>query len=126
MNKISRKLAIVGSRYFVDYEVFCEILDQLQRDHKIFDEVDTIVSGGASGVDTLATKYASEKKLMMKEFIPGKQGNFVYEAKKRNTQIVDYCTHMVALPGPNSKGTYDSINKAKQSNKKCYVVKIDK
>jgi predicted Rossmann fold nucleotide-binding protein DprA/Smf involved in DNA uptake len=125
MEKRPRILAIVGSRYFVDYKIMCDILNQLHRDYNILDGVDEIVSGGAPGVDTLAEQYAIEHNLKMKAFIPG-QGNFVYEAKKRNTQIVDYCTHMVALPGPKSKGTYDSINKAKKTNKICYIVKVDK
>ena len=50
------KLAIVGSRTFTDYEVFQTIL----LEHYQISEIETIISGGATGFDTLAEKFAHQ------------------------------------------------------------------
>ena len=47
------KVAVIGSRGFDDYERLKKVLDTLP--------ITTIVSGGASGADSLSEKYADEK-----------------------------------------------------------------
>jgi hypothetical protein len=43
---------------------------------------------------------------------------------KRNTDIVNACTHMVAFPSDEGKGTQDSIRKARKAGKIVVEVKI--
>ena len=50
------KLAVIGSRTFLDYKLLSEKLDEIYEDYGI----DEIVSGGAKGADTLAERYALE------------------------------------------------------------------
>jgi len=51
----NRKIAVVGSRIFKNWEQLKKTLDEyLQED-------DTIVSGGAIGVDSMAQRYAKER-----------------------------------------------------------------
>lgn len=41
----------------------------------------------------------------------------------RNSEIVEGCDRLIALPAADSRGTFDSINKAKASGKPCEVIK---
>jgi len=108
------KLAVVGSRGFNNYEFLCETLDKIK-------DVDTIVSGGAKGADSLGARYAKDRKLKLIEFKPdwnkfGKSAGF-----KRNIQIVDECDKLVAFWDGVSKGTKHSIDLATKQNKLLLV-----
>lgn len=50
---------VVGSRSFMDYEKFSEIMDKTLESKK--NKRIIIVSGGADGTDSLAERYAKEK-----------------------------------------------------------------
>ena len=58
------KVVIAGGRDFKDYELLCKVCD-----HKLqnLDNVE-IVSGKASGADTLGERYAKERGWPIKEF----------------------------------------------------------
>ena len=49
------RLAIVGSRYFTDYDMFKNVVDKYILDNG---QPDVIISGGAAGADTLAKTYS--------------------------------------------------------------------
>ena len=50
------KLAIVGSRHFDDYKKMSDfVLSKID-----LTDIDTVVSGGAKGADTLAERFARE------------------------------------------------------------------
>jgi len=110
------KYAIVGSRDFNDYELMKEILDA-------YTNIDTIVSGGAKGADSLAHHYAKVNDIYLIEFIPewdkyGKSAGF-----KRNKLIIEECDYCIAFWDGKSKGTKSSINLAKKLNKGLRIVK---
>ena len=119
---LQMNLAIVGSRFFNNYNKFKEIVDQYIVDNGFPNK---LVSGGAKGVDTMAERYAKEYDIPIEVFKPewdklGKKAGIV-----RNTDIINNATHVLALPSKKSIGTFDSINKAKQQMKLCYTVYID-
>jgi len=98
--------AIIGSRRFRDYELFCEICDPFK------DQMSQIVSGGALGADTLASHYAKDNGIEFLVFpaqwrVYGKAAGPI-----RNQLIVDVADHMIAFLSPKSTGTADSISKA--------------
>ena len=114
------KLAIVGGRDFKCYEVLTtwanSIFYMLSTDSKI------VVSGGATGADSLAKKYTDEHIVEYKEFPAdwdayGKAAGFI-----RNQQIVDECDMVLAFWDGKSKGTQDTINKAKKAKKPTVIV----
>ena len=115
------KLAIVGGRDYKDYDKFKRVVDNFIEEYGTPSE---IVSGGASGVDTMAVLYARENGIILTEFKPdwtkyGKKAGIL-----RNTDIVEGSTHVLALPTEKSVGTYDSINKAKKLDKILKVVHV--
>jgi hypothetical protein len=108
------KVAIVGSRTFNDYELMSNTLKRIN--------ITKIISGGAFGADTLAERYAKEQNIETKIFLPewdkyGKKAGFI-----RNTDIINECELVVAFWDQTSKGTLDSINKAKLLNKKIIII----
>jgi predicted Rossmann fold nucleotide-binding protein DprA/Smf involved in DNA uptake len=113
-------LGIVGYRYYNDYETFVINVEDIINSEGIPHQ---IVSGGATGADTLAKKYADENDIQIIEYYPKS-----YNAKEllaRNTLIVNDSDIIIAFVSKSSRGTYDTINKARRMRKKVFVINID-
>lgn len=114
-------LGIVGSRYFNCERGAFAIFDKYLADNGI---PDSIVSGGAKGVDTLAMRFAKSRGIEFVAFNPdrAKFGAGCYA--KRNAQIVAASTSLLALPCEKSKGTYMTINMAKRKGIPVDVINV--
>lgn len=115
------KLAVVGSRNFSDYELLKHKLDTI---HSI-KPISFIISGGASGADSLSERWARENGVPTKIFLPdwdrfGKSAGY-----KRNVQIVCECDSLIAFWDGQSKGTQHSINLAKEKLKPIAIIKFE-
>jgi len=121
------KLAVVGSRTFNDMFLLLKNVSIFKSASRRgwfsdgFNELE-IISGGADGADNLAKKCALINSLKYTEFLPnwnkfGKSAGF-----RRNQQIVDACDIVIAFWDGKSKGTQDTINKAKIAMKPTYIV----
>jgi predicted Rossmann fold nucleotide-binding protein DprA/Smf involved in DNA uptake len=112
------KLAVVGSRTITDYQVVREILGNYA--------ITQIVSGGATGIDSLAEQFSASIHLTApKIFLPdwkqyGKSAGFI-----RNKDIVDYADAVVAIWDGISKGTKHSVDYAKKQGKQVDVWIVD-
>ncbi len=108
------KTAVIGSRNLnVDISKY------------IPEETTVIISGGARGIDTLASEYADMNNIPVIVFKPeykeyGKGAPLV-----RNKLIVETADFIVAIWDGQSKGTLFTINYAKKLNKpiKIYMIK---
>ncbi len=114
------KLAIVGGRDFDDYDLLQSTLRLFNRHPKDFPE--TIISGGAKGADSLALRFAGERSLTVRIFPAewskyGKSAGFL-----RNQTIVDNCDMVLAFWDGVSRGTADTIEKAKRVMKPTFIV----
>ena len=114
-------LAIIGSRSFNNYSFAKKEILNIIQNNKI--SITKIISGGASGADKIAEMFASKFNIPIEVIVPnwntGKQAGMI-----RNTDIIKKSDCVIAFWDGVSKGTLDSINKAKRLNKKLYVVKI--
>ena len=108
------KLLIVGSRSITDFDLSLYIPAT----------VDTVISGGASGIDSLAEKYADLYRLS--EYILRPRYDLYGRAAplKRNEQMVDIADEILIVWDGLSKGTQHTIKYAKKINKPLTVVKI--
>ena len=107
------KLLIVGSR----------CIDNVDIEDYIPDDVDTILSGGAKGIDLLAEKYA-DKKRISKIILRPKYDLYGKAAPlKRNEELVEMADKVLAIWDGISKGTYYTINYAQKVGKEVRVVK---
>lgn len=75
-------VAIVGSRTFSDQFLFDQTIKEEVKEWSKFDE---IISGGATGADTMAAKYAIENSIPLVVYKPdwNKYGKKGWTNKKR-------------------------------------------
>ena len=120
-------IMIVGSRSFSDYSVVKEKVDDYIKNNNIVEPI-TVISGGARGVDTLAEKYAGEKKYKFKCF-PANWGQFGSAAGPiRNKKMVRYIKKyggvcLVFWDGK-STGSKGDIELCKSFRVKCEVFRV--
>ena len=106
------KVAIIGSRDFNDYNYMCEMMDDFTKCHFT---ITTIISGGAKGADSLGEKWAEDNNLPTEIYKPdwkkyGRSAGYI-----RNADIVDNSQHVIAFWDGNSKGTLNSVDRAKKN-----------
>lgn len=113
-------IAIVGSRSLENKPQ--AVRDAIER-APFFDtdEDITIVSGGASGVDTIAAHYANEKLYDTLIIEPNWQKYGPAAGPKRNTRIVDNADSVIAVWDGSSNGTADTIKKVLDAGIPLYV-----
>nr|WP_314803356.1 DUF2493 domain-containing protein [uncultured Capnocytophaga sp.] len=112
-------IAIVGGRDFSDYTLLKE---SLLAYISIYRVPDNIVSGGAKGADTLAAQFATEMGIPLLVFKPDYQKYGRGATLVRNTQIIENANVVFAFWDGESKGTKDSITKAKKLQKELYII----
>ena len=111
------RLAVVGSRDFTDYE-------RLRETIRSFPHVRIVISGGAKGADRLAERAASELGLECevhqadwKQFGRG-------AGPVRNTAIVESADAILAFLMPGSRGTLDTLRKARKKGIPLWVIQM--
>lgn len=112
-------IGIVGGRDFNDYDLLKKTLNAY-IENKSF--LTAIVSGGAKGTDTFAEKYAQELGVEMIVYRPDYKKFGRGAALARNTQIIEHSDVVFAFWDGQSRGTMDSINKAKKLEKTLFIV----
>lgn len=92
------RVAVIGSRSVTDeyYPALCA---------KLPIGVSEIISGGASGADILAARYATENDLPLLVFKPDYQRYGRAAPLKRNQQIIAHADYVLALWDGHSRGT---------------------
>jgi len=123
-------LVIAGSSRFYDYSVIEEILDQWIE---IEDFPDLIIVGGASGVDYLAERWATNNNIefiMFSEFWdlprPGLQDSGRAEAPLELTEkLLESATHVLAFLSSESKWTKLVADEAHDRGIPTYVHHLD-
>ena len=88
----------------------------------IYGVPDNIVSGGAKGTDTLAAQFAAEMDIPLLVFKPDYQKYGRRATLLRNTQIIENADVIFAFWDGQSKGTKDSITKAKKLQKELHII----
>lgn len=89
------------------------------RDNEII-----ILSGGAVGIDTLATQYAAINKLKTEIYLPNYKEFEIKATHIRNSEIVNNCDYLLAISN-GSKGTESTIKKAIKRGVNVKVVKYE-
>jgi hypothetical protein len=111
-------IAVIGSRDFPQ-------LDSVAAYVRGLPSGTIVISGGARGVDRVAASAARAAGHTVREFRPdwdrhGKSAGF-----KRNAQIVEASDRLVAFWDGKSRGTADTIEKARQADLHITVIRPD-
>ena len=108
------KLLVAGSRSIVEFDISPYIPD----------EADTIISGGADGIDSLAEQYADRHRLS-KYIIRPRYDLYGRAAPiKRNEQMIDMSDSILVIWDGKSKGTQHTIKYATKINKPITIIEI--
>jgi YspA, cpYpsA-related SLOG family len=116
-------LAVVGYRDFNDYNLLNResllFLQEIQKTHGV--SINTIISGGCKGVDTLAERFAKEHSLKMNVLQPRwdlyPRDRYGYKAfATRDRDIAQKSDFMIAFPNySKGKGTQITIQFAQEN-----------
>ncbi len=108
------RVIVAGSRGFFEYDLMSRELDKLFNESKEFAGSDVkIISGMADGADSLAIRYADERKLT-KILFPANWKRFSRVAGfLRNEDMLSVATHLVVFWDGKSSGTNHMIEIAK-------------
>ena len=108
------KLLIVGSRSITDFDLSPYITA----------DVDTVISGGANGIDSLAEKYADDHRISKYILRPRYDLYGRAAPLKRNEQMVDMADNVLVIWDGISKGTQYTLKYAKKNNKPIALVQL--
>lgn len=86
-------------------------------------QMSEVVSGHAIGVDHQGERYAREKKIPIKLFIPDWKKHGKRAGILRNIEMSIYADALIAIWDGKSKGTKHMISVAKQNNLKVFMYK---
>lgn len=101
------RIIVCGGRNYNNYERVCEVLNGIDREKSI----KTVISGGASGADALAKKWANAHNKEFQEFPANWSIHGKSAGPKRNQEMLDAKPQLVvAFPG--GRGTADMVGKA--------------
>ena len=108
------KLLIVGSRSIQDFDL----------SPYVSAEVDTVISGGAGGIDSLAEQYADLHRLSKHILRPRYDLYGRAAPLKRNEQMVDMADAVLIVWDGCSKGTQYTLKYAQKMNKPTTLIKF--
>ncbi len=108
------KLLIVGSRSIAEFDL----------SPYISSEVDTVISGGAEGIDSIAERYADPHRLSKYILRPRYDIYGRAAPLKRNEQMVDMADAVLVIWDGRSKGTRYTLKYAKKTNKPVTLVEV--
>lgn len=108
------KLLVAGSRNITDFDL----------SPYISNNVDTIICGGASGIDTLTERYADSHRISKCVIRPRYNIYGRVAPLKRNEQMVDLADSILIIWDGQSKGTQHTIEYSKKTKKPITIIQI--
>ena len=114
----SMKVAVIGSRVFEGLYLTEDYLDGEIRKYPDL----TIISGGASGVDSIAKQYAVKRGFNYHEINANWSTYGRAAGPIRNKIVVEMADIIYAFWDEKSKGTWSTIQLAKRLGKTCKIV----
>lgn len=115
-------LMVSGSRSITDKDFIWQCLNKINKEY----EFDTILEGGAHGVDSLAHAYAVYMRINHFTIYPQWETYGKGAGRVRNSEMVVICNKGIAIWDGKSKGTKDTIDKLKSIGKLLKVFKYEK
>lgn len=110
------RIGVVGSREFDNYALLSETLSPFLK------TVTLLVSGGAKGADSLGKQWADENGIPVVIYKPDWDNYGKVAGFRRNSEIVSNSDCIIAFWDGESRGTADTIKKAKISGLNVIVI----
>lgn len=115
------KLIVAGGRYFNNYPLLKQKIDCLTSGHTI----ECIICGEARGADSMGRRYAEENNIPILSF-PAEWDKYGKSAGyRRNAEMAEQSTHLIAFWDGKSKGTKHMIDIMYKKNLPYRVVRYE-
>ena len=108
------KLLIAGSRSISEFDL----------SQYIAPEVDTIITGGASGIDSVAERYADARHLSKYVLRPRYDLYGRFAPLKRNEQMVEMADAILIIWDGKSRGAKYTLEYAQKAGKSLTVISV--
>ena len=115
------KVIIAGCRDFTDYELLREKCDYHLQNLRLEDIV--IVSGHASGADSLGERYAQERGFQLETYPADWKAHGRAAGPIRNAKMARVAHALIAFWDGKSRGTKNMIDTARKHNLQVAVVR---
>lgn len=112
------KLAIVGSRTLTDAQLVADEADRINAETPVTE----LISGGAAGADRLGEAWARTHDIPVRKLLPDWDRHGRAAGIIRNSDIVARADRVIAFWDGASRGTRDTIAKARKADKLLKVV----
>lgn len=112
------RVIIAGGRNIHDYEI---VKDAIKKANL---SIDTVVSGGAKGVDALGEQYAIEMNLSLHIYYADWEKNGRAAGPIRNRKMAENADALIAIWDGQSRGTKNMIETATKLGLIVYVKRI--
>ncbi len=122
-----RRIVVSGSRHFEDYSFFEEKMLSLD----IFKQKCILFEGGQRGVDSLVRPFCIKNKqhivtVDLLDWEWNDDGKFAGHLRNHRLFLIGQPELLIAFPGPNSKGTKNAINLAKELGIETMIFPVNK
>ncbi len=118
------RIAIIGSRHLDYKKHFDFVLEKLNENVPV--NATEIVSGGAVGIDSIAERFAAEKGIKTKIFLPDYDAYGKKAPILRNIEIVEYCHYLIAIWDGDSRGTAFTVAKCVENGVPVKIITLPK
>lgn len=109
------KILIVGSRSIKEFDL----------SEYVPKETELIISGGASGVDSIAEEYADKHRISKLIMYPKYEIYGRAAPLRRNEIMVDIADEVLIIWDGKSRGTKHTADYAKKKNKKVHLIIVE-
>ena len=112
------KVIIAGSRSINDYNLLLQAINESKF------EITTVISGAATGVDYLGERYAQERSLPIKQYVPKWKELGEHAEEMRNCDMTADADACIVVWDGTSPGTKSLIIQATKRNIPVFVKTI--
>lgn len=113
----TKKIAVIGSRGFVNYALLEKILNEYSKG-----SIEKFISGGARAAYSLAERYAFLHGIEIEIIKADRDLHGDAAVLMRNRAIAEQCDELIAFWDGKSMGTKNCIEEAQRLNKPVRVV----
>ena len=120
---LTKRIVIAGCRNYNNYDEAKQYIDFCLSDIRKANDI-VIVSGGASGADTIGERYAEENGFKVEKY-PADWKNYGRSAgPRRNKLMAEVSDYVICFWDEKSKGTKSMIDYARKCGKPVKIKKI--
>lgn len=111
---------VCGGRHYGDYDRVRDALDLLHRSRALGGPITQVVHGGAAGADSLAQRWAVDRKLPVQAYAADWARYGRGAGPRRNATMLQQAKPDLVVAFPGGAGTHDMVARARRAGVTVY------